>query len=89
MIIEEKSGCTRSPTPCDPKNGKITKIDISIERNGSHKYNTRSITKKVNHVTIFKTAPNMFKTDAAGKITTHKGTDYLAHTEPKKYIIIL
>ena len=55
-----------------------------MERNGPHKYNTRSRTKRVNYETTFKTAPNMFKTDAAEKITTHKGTDYLARIDPKK-----
>ena len=31
----------------------------------------------------------MFKTDAAEKITTHKGIDYLAHKDPKKHTITL
>ena len=67
-----------------PEVEKQQKIDISMERNGPQKYNTRSSTKRVNHVTTFKTAPNMFKPDAAEKITTHKGTDHLAHIDPKK-----
>ena len=41
--------------------------DIIMDRNGPNKYNTRSSTKRVNHVTTFKTAPNMFKIDAAEK----------------------
>ena len=32
---------------------------------------------RVNHVTKYKTASNMFLTDADGTITTHKGTEYL------------
>ena len=67
-----------------PEVGKTSKSDISMERKSPHKYNIRSSTNRVNHVTTFKTAPNMFKTDAAEKITTHKGTDYLACIHPKK-----
>ena len=55
-----------------------------MERTSTHKYNTRSSTKRVNHVTIFKTAPNMFKMDTEEKITTHIGTYYLARIDPKK-----
>ena len=40
---------------------------IRIEIKGPHKYNTRSSTKRVNHVKKFKTVPNMFKMDAAEK----------------------
>ena len=58
-----------------------------MERNNPHKYTTRSITKRVNHVTKFKTAPNMLKTNTAEKITTHKITNCLAHIDPKKYTI--
>ena len=50
---------------------------------GTQKYNTRSITKRVNHVTTFKNAPNMFKMDSAETIIKHKGTDYLARIDPK------
>ena len=56
---------------------KTQKSDIIMESNGPHKYNTRSSTKRVNHVTTFKTAPNRFKTEAAEKITIHRSTDYL------------
>ena len=68
-----------------PEVGKTSKSDISMERKSPHKYNIRSSTNRVNHVTTFKTAPNMFKIDAAEKITTHIGTDYLARTDPQKY----
>ena len=70
-----------------PEVGKTQKSDISMERNGPHKYNTRSSTNRVSHVKTFKTAPNMIKTDAAEKITTHKGTDYLTHIDHKIYTI--
>ena len=56
-----------------------------MERNGPHKYNSGSSTKRVNNVTTFKNKPNMFKPDAAEKIKTHKGTDYLVRIYPKKY----
>ena len=52
-----------------------------MDRNEPHEYTTRSGTNKVNHVTTFQTAPNMFKRDAAEKITTHIGTDYLDHID--------
>ena len=67
-----------------PEMEKPQNIVISTERNGPHKYDTRSSTKRLNHVTTFKTAPNMFKTDAEEKITTHKGTDFLDYTYPPK-----
>ena len=38
--------------------------DIRMNKNGLNKYNTRSRTNRVNHVT---TAPNMFKMGAAEK----------------------
>ena len=58
-----------------------------MEKIRPHKYITRSITKRVNHLTTFKTAPNMFKIDAAEEITTHLGTYYLFHIAPRKDII--
>ena len=45
----------------------LQKSDIIMEKNGPHKYNTRSSTKIVSHVTTFKTAPNMFKAEEAEK----------------------
>ena len=46
---------------------KPPKIDIRVEITGTRNYKTRSSTKRVNHVTTFKNAPNMFKMDAAEK----------------------
>ena len=43
----------------------------------THKYKTRLSTKRVNHITTFKNVPNMFTMDAAEKIKTHIGTNYL------------
>ena len=53
-------------------------------KNSTHNYKTRSITKGVNRVTTFKNAPNMFKMDAAEKIRTRLGTDYLSCIDLKK-----
>ena len=65
-----------------------TQINHTImDRNGTHKYNTRSSTMRVNHVTTFKTAPNMFKMNVAEKITTHIGTNYLDGIDQKIYTI--
>ena len=55
-----------------------------MDRKGPQKYNARSSTKKVNHVTTFQTAPNIFNMDAAEKVTTHIGIDYLDHIDPIK-----
>ena len=62
---------------------KSQKSDIGMERNGPHEYNNKSRNKRVKHATTFKTAPNMFKMNAAEKITTHIGTEYLACVYPK------
>ena len=70
-----------------PEVGKTQRNETRIDRNGSHKYTTRSSTKRFNHVTTFKTAPNMFKMNAAEKMTTHVGTYYLSHIDTRKYII--
>ena len=43
------------------------KSDIVVEIAITHKYNTRSSTKRLNHVTTFKNAPKMFKMDATEK----------------------
>ena len=48
---------------------------------GTHKYNTRS---RVNHVTTFKNTPQMFRKDIIDTSTTHIGSEYIAHTYPKK-----
>ena len=50
-------------------------------RKGTHKYNTRS---KVNHVTTFKNAPQMFKRDMTDTSTTHIVSYYISKTTPKK-----
>ena len=84
MIIEEKSGTPEAQPRVIPEVKKTQKNDIRMYRNGQHNYNTRSSTKKVNHVTTFKTAPNMFKMGVTEKVTTHIGTDYLAHIDPRK-----
>ena len=55
-----------------PEVEKTSKSDTIVKRTGTHKYKTRSSTKRVNHVTTFKNSPNMFKIDAAEKKThTH------------------
>ena len=65
--LGRKIGYTRGAAPCDTRSEKPQINDIRIERNEPHNYNTRSSTKRVKHVTTFKTAPNMFKMDAAEK----------------------
>ena len=67
--------------------GKTPKNYIRMERTGTHKYNTRFITKRVNHVTTFKNAPKMFQEDAMEKIKTHIGTDYVSCIETKEETI--
>ena len=51
-----------------PEMEKTPKSDIVMEITSTHKYNTRSSTKRVNHVTTFKNAPKMFQEDTTGKI---------------------
>ena len=51
-----------------PEVGKTPKSGIRMERTSTHKYNTRSNTKRVNHVTSFKNSPKMFQEDATEKI---------------------
>ena len=53
----------------------------------THKYNTRSITKRVNHVTTFKNTPNMFEMETTDTLKTHIGKYYIARIETKKYAI--
>ena len=78
MRAEEKVYTPEAQPHVIPEVGKPQINDIRMDRNGPHKYNTSSSTNRVNHVTTFKTAPNMFKMDAAEKITTHIGTDYFS-----------
>ena len=73
MIVLKEAVIPEAQPHVIPEVEKSQKIDISMERNGPHKYNTRSSTKRVNHVTTFKTAQNMFIIDAAEKRITHKG----------------
>ena len=62
-------------TCVNPEVDKTPKCDIILERTSTHKYNTISSTKGVNHVTTFKNASKMFQEDATEKIKTHIGTD--------------
>ena len=57
---------------------EIPKSDIRVEIISTHKYNTISITKRVNHLTNFKNAPKIFKMDATEKLKMHIGIDYFA-----------
>ena len=66
---------------------RTSKSDIRVGKNTTHKYNTISSTKRVNHVTTFKNAPKMFKMDTTEKIKTHIGTDYFSRIDPKKETI--
>ena len=54
-----------------------------MEKNGTHKYNTISITKIFNHVTTFKNARKMFQEDVMEKIKTHTGTYYFSCVDSK------
>ena len=63
---------------------KTPKSDIGFIITGAHKYNTRSSTKRVNHVTTFKNAPNMFKMDAAEKNTHRHRLIFLHRPEKEK-----
>ena len=75
-----KIGTIKADTPeahlhVIPEVEKTPKSDIGVERTSTHKYNTRSSTKRVNHVTTFKNAPKMFPVEATEKIKTHIGID--------------
>ena len=76
---------TTDPRPrVIPEVEKPQKSDIRLKVTSTYKYKTSSSTKRVNHVTTFKNAPNIFKMEAIEKIKTHIGTDYLARIDPKK-----
>ena len=76
MTIEEEKADTPKAQPhVIPEVERLQISDIIMNRNGPHKYNTRSSTKRVNHVTTFKTVLNRFKMDAVEKMTTHTGTE--------------
>ena len=64
MIIEKKTDTPGAQPHVIPEVEKPQRNDIRMDRNGPHKYNTRSSTKRVNHVKILKNATNMFKLDA-------------------------
>ena len=64
--------------------GKTTKSVIRVEITSTYKYNTRSSTKRVNHVTNFKNAPKMFPLEATEKIRLHIVSGYHACMEPQK-----
>ena len=67
MIIEEKADTPEDPPHVIPEVEKLPITDIIMAINGPCKYNTSSSTNRVNHVTTFKTAPNIFKMDAVEK----------------------
>ena len=69
-----------------PKGEKQENIDIRRTRRGTYKYITRS---RVNHMTTFKNKPQMFKKYMTYTSTTHIGSDYIYHTDPKKDTITL
>ena len=71
-------------TNVTPKGKQQGESDTRRARKGTHKYNTRS---RVNHGTTFKNTPQMFKKYMTETSTTHIGSDYIAHTYPKKYTI--
>ena len=62
-----KADTTEQKPRVIPEVEKLPKSDTRVEITGTHKYNTGSSTKRVNHVTTFKNASNMFKMDAAEK----------------------
>ena len=89
MIFEKTKGDTQEPQPhLIPEMEKLEKRDIGMARTGTHKYNTRSSTKRVNHMTTFKNTPNMFKMDTVDTLKTNIGTDYIGSTDPPKCTII-
>ena len=64
MKIEEiKAGKLETQPHVIPEVEETPKGDIIVERTSTHKYNTRSSTKTVNHVKTFKNAPKMFQVD--------------------------
>ena len=83
MIFGKIKADTPVPlTHVTPEEKQQEKNFIRSSRKGTHKYNTRS---RVNHVRTFKNTPQMFKKDISDTSTTHKGSDYIAKTDTKKY----
>ena len=66
-IGEIKSDTPESQPRMIPEVDKTQKRENIVERTSSQKYNTRSSTKRVNHVSTFKNAPKMFQVEATGK----------------------
>ena len=60
---------------------ETSKRDIREEITITHKYNTRSSTKRINHVTTFKNAPKVFQVDTKEEPKTHIGTEYFSYIE--------
>ena len=58
-----------------------------VERPSTHKYNTISRTKIVNHVTSFKNVPKPFPIETTENIKLHIGSEYHDPIDPQKYII--
>ena len=67
--------------------GEIPKTGTRVDITRVHKYNTVSITKRINHVTTFKNA--LFLMGPTEKLKLHRGSDYHTRIEPKKDTIIL
>ena len=62
MKIEEiKAGKLETQPHVIPEVEETPKGDIIVERTSTHKYNTRSITKRVNHVKTSKIHPKYLK----------------------------
>ena len=59
----------------------------TVGKISTHKYNSRSRTKRANHVKTFRNTPKMFKMEATKIIKTHIGTDYFASIKPPKKTI--
>ena len=54
-----------------------------MEITSTYKYNTRSRTKRVNHVKNFRNVPRLFQVEATEIIKTHIGTDYFDLVDSK------
>ena len=67
MRIEEKADTPEEPPHVIPEVEKLQINDTIMAINDPCNYNTSSSTNRVNHVTTFKTAPNIFKMDSVEK----------------------
>ena len=79
-----KADTTEEQTHVIPEVEKTSKCEIRVEITSTHKYNTRSRTKKANHTTTFKNAHKMFQVNVMEKIIIHLGTNYFTCIEPQK-----